>query len=64
LEALLEFPAIWKQYLEFPELHLDLEAKKCVGAKGRELQEAADGHQLAPGHVVQRDLILNRENKL
>jgi hypothetical protein len=51
-------------YLEFPELHLYLEAEKCVGAKGRELQEAADGHQLAPGHVVQRDLILNSENKL
>ena len=45
-------------YLVFPELHFDLEAEKCVGADGRELEEAADGHQLAPRHVVQRDLIL------
>jgi hypothetical protein len=39
-------------------LHFNLEAEESVGADWGEFQQAADGHQLTPRHVVQRYLVL------
>lgn len=43
-----------------PQLHDELEAQEVVGADGLELQEAAEGHQLRPREVVQRQLVLEQ----
>lgn len=43
-----------------PQLHDELEAEEVVCADGLELQEAAESHQLRPGEVVQRQLVLEQ----
>lgn len=43
-----------------PQLHDELEAQEVVCADGLELQEAAESHQLRPGEVVQRQLVLEQ----
>ena len=52
--------SLQESHLQLSQLHLNLETEKCVGANWRQLQQAADGHQLTPRHVVQGYLVLSK----